>query len=195
MYSGLTTRLKWLGELSESFPVLQGVRQGEILSTYLYKIFVEDLLLELENAAIGFHLGNIYVGTPTCADDIAFTKTNKYNLQVMLNFIHRYVNQHHYNIHPTKTKMVQRTNSKTSTHEDSWNLGETLLQPSDEAVYLGIKSTSKTECEINILPDSRLQEGQNILSWGLVYMAQTDWIRKHPIKYIIHMFCQDYYMD
>ena len=195
MYSGLTTRLKWLGELSESFPVLQGVRQGEILSTYLYKIFVEDLLLELENAAIGFHLGNIYVGTPTCTDDIAFTKTNKYNLQVMLNVIHRYANQHHYNIHPTKTKMVQRTNSKTSTHEDSWNLGETLLQPSDEAVYLGIKSTSKTECEINILPDSRLQEGQNILSWGLVYMAQTDWIRKPPIKYIIHMFCQDYYMD
>jgi hypothetical protein len=29
-------------------------------------MFVEDLLLELENAAVGFHLGNIYVGTPTC---------------------------------------------------------------------------------------------------------------------------------
>lgn len=112
MYSGLTTRVKWLGELSESFPVLQGVRQGGILSTHLYKMFVEDLLLELENAAVGFHLGNIYVGTPTCADDIAFTKTNKYNLQVMLNVIHRYTNQHHYNIHPTKTKIVQCTNSK-----------------------------------------------------------------------------------
>jgi hypothetical protein len=53
-------------------------------------MLVEDLLLELENAAVGFHLGNIYVGTPTCADDIAFTKPNKYNLQVMLNVIHRY---------------------------------------------------------------------------------------------------------
>jgi hypothetical protein len=39
MYSGLTTRVKWLhvGELSESFPVLQDVRQGGILSTHLYK--------------------------------------------------------------------------------------------------------------------------------------------------------------
>ena len=34
MYSGLTTRVEWLGELSESFPVLQGVRQGGILSTH-----------------------------------------------------------------------------------------------------------------------------------------------------------------
>ena len=67
MNSGLTTRVKWLGELSESFPVLQGVRQGGILSTHLYKMFVEDLLLELENAVVGFHFGNIYVGTPTCA--------------------------------------------------------------------------------------------------------------------------------
>jgi len=117
----------------------------------IYKIFVDDLLLELENAAVGFHLGNIYVGTPTCADDIAFTETNKYNLQVMLNVIHRYANQHHYNIHPTKTKIVQCTNSKTSTHEDSWNLGEKLVQPSDEAVHLGLKRTSKNECEINIL--------------------------------------------
>ena len=54
MYSGLTTRVKWLGELSESFPVLQGVRQGGILSTHLYKMFVKDLLLELENAAVGY---------------------------------------------------------------------------------------------------------------------------------------------
>ena len=43
-------------------------------------MFVEDLLLELENAAVGFHLGNISVGTPTCADDIAFTEATKYNL-------------------------------------------------------------------------------------------------------------------
>jgi hypothetical protein len=61
MYSGLTTRVKRLGELSESFPVLQGVRQGGILSTHLYKMFVEDLLLDLANASVGFHLGNIYI--------------------------------------------------------------------------------------------------------------------------------------
>ena len=49
LYSGLTSKVKWAGELSESFDILQGVRQGGILSTHLYKIFVQDLLLELES--------------------------------------------------------------------------------------------------------------------------------------------------
>jgi hypothetical protein len=70
MYSGLTTRVKWKEELSNTYPVLQGVRQGGILSTHLYKIFIQDLLLELEENSLGYHLGNVYIGTPTCADDV-----------------------------------------------------------------------------------------------------------------------------
>jgi hypothetical protein len=34
LYSGLTNKVKWDGELSESFDILQGVRQGGILSTH-----------------------------------------------------------------------------------------------------------------------------------------------------------------
>ena len=35
IYSGLATRVKWKGELSNTYPVLQGIRQGGILSTHL----------------------------------------------------------------------------------------------------------------------------------------------------------------
>ena len=52
LYSGLTSKAKWAGELSESFGISQGVRQGRILSTHLYKIFVQDLLLELESQCL-----------------------------------------------------------------------------------------------------------------------------------------------
>ena len=108
-------------------------------------------------------------------------------------YICRYANQHHYNIHPTwllKQRKFSVQIPKTSTHEDSWNLGETLLQPSDEAVHLGLKRTSKNECEINIWDRLKVaRRTKYMLWWGLVYMAQTDWIRKPPIKYIIHMFC------
>ncbi|CAG2256515.1 unnamed protein product [Mytilus edulis] len=61
LYSGLTSKVKWQGELSDSFNILQGVRQGGILSTHLYKIFVEDLLLcRIRENATGFSLGDIY---------------------------------------------------------------------------------------------------------------------------------------
>ena len=80
LYSGLTSKVKWADDLSESFDILQGVRQGGFLSTHLYKIFVQDLLLELESKCLGFQLGDIYIGTPTCADDIALIESNKDNL-------------------------------------------------------------------------------------------------------------------
>jgi hypothetical protein len=103
LYSDLT---KWAGELSESFDIFQGVRQEGILSTHLYKIFVQDLLLELESQCLGFQLGDIYIGTLTCADDIALIESSKDNLQIMINVIERYAKQHHYRIHPMKTYTI-----------------------------------------------------------------------------------------
>ncbi|CAC5425615.1 unnamed protein product [Mytilus coruscus] len=76
LYSNLTTNVQWQGDLSEKFPVHQGVRQGVILSTHLYNIFVQDLLLELERNSLCLNIGNIFVGTPTFADDMAFIETN-----------------------------------------------------------------------------------------------------------------------
>ncbi|VDI81281.1 Hypothetical predicted protein [Mytilus galloprovincialis] len=96
LYEGLTSKVKWMDGLSEPFKIKQGVRQGGILSTHLYKIFVQDLLVELEQNSLGYHLGDIYVGAPTCADDIAFISNNEYELQVMLNVIDRYAKEHHY---------------------------------------------------------------------------------------------------
>ena len=60
LYNGLTTKVKWLGSFSESFALKQGVRQGGVLSTPLYKIFDEDLILELEEKSLGFMLGDIH---------------------------------------------------------------------------------------------------------------------------------------
>ena len=84
VYSDLSSKIKRLDGLSQPFSIKQWVRQGGILSTHLYKIFVQDLLEELEQNAIGYHLGNIYVGSPACADDIAFISSDKYEMQTML---------------------------------------------------------------------------------------------------------------
>ncbi|CAC5388916.1 unnamed protein product [Mytilus coruscus] len=96
LYEGLSSKVKWMDGLSEPFKIRQGVKQGGILSTHLYKIFVQDLLVELEQNSLGYHLGDIYVEAPTCADDIAFISNNEYELHIMLNVIDRYAKEHHY---------------------------------------------------------------------------------------------------
>ena len=120
IYEGLTSKVKWMGKLSDSFNIKQGVRQGGLLSSVFYKIFIQDLLDELERNSIGLHLGDIYVGTPTCADDLALLSSSEDETQLMLNVVHRYSQQHFYNLHPTKTNIVEF--NKQNNIENSWKL-------------------------------------------------------------------------
>ncbi|CAC5391219.1 unnamed protein product [Mytilus coruscus] len=148
-YSGLTAKVKWQGEISESFNILQAVRKGGILSTHLYKIFVEDLLKELEENSLDFILDTIYCGAPTCADDVALLSSNPDELQVMLNILQRYANQHQYDIHPSKSKIIHYKSSKNS-QTYSWNMSGNVISASEETVHLGIKRTPRKVCDINI---------------------------------------------
>ena len=147
LYDGLSTKVKWLDGISSSFNIKQGVRQGGILSTHLYKIFVQDLLTELEDNSIGYHLGNIYVGAPTCADDFAFISKNKYEMQVMLNVVSRYAKEHHYSIHPTKTQLIDCSKKKSNY---KWTLDNHELHTTQSGTHLGIIRSENNENSINV---------------------------------------------
>ncbi|MEW8544512.1 MAG: reverse transcriptase domain-containing protein, partial [Candidatus Thiodiazotropha sp.] len=45
LHTNATTSVKWRGKVSSPFPVEQGIRQGGIISTDLYKVYVNPLLL------------------------------------------------------------------------------------------------------------------------------------------------------
>ena len=124
-----------------------GVRQGGVLSTHLYKIFVEDQILELEDKALGFVLGNIYVGATAVADDMAYLSSTPEMLQLMLGVGYRYSRQHHFKIHPTKTKIVEHNFGKKQS-DYTWTLGDTQIMSSEETTHLGLKRTNSNECEL-----------------------------------------------
>ena len=50
----------------------------------LYSLYVNDLLVELENSGMGARLENIYTGAPMYADDLALIATSPEELQGML---------------------------------------------------------------------------------------------------------------
>ena len=83
LYTGLTSKVKWLGELSEHFDIRQGVRQGGILSPFLYKTYINPCLKELKQHRLGLSIGGIYCGCPICADDMALLSTYEDELQIM----------------------------------------------------------------------------------------------------------------
>ena len=77
--------VKWEGVCSEAFRISQGVRQGGILSTDLYKLYGNDQLNRLENTGLGCHVGEVSCVAPACADDIIIGADKKSALQYLVN--------------------------------------------------------------------------------------------------------------
>ena len=148
LYSEFSSGVKWLGDCSDSFAVNQGVRQGAILSTHLYKVYVNLLLDILKDKRLGFCLGTVYIGSPTVANDVLYLSRLQNELQLMFGEGSGFSARNRYQIHPTKT-VVAMLSGKTD-DGDKWTSGENELEVLDRATHLGITRVGKNEFEINI---------------------------------------------
>ncbi|MEW8090529.1 MAG: reverse transcriptase domain-containing protein [Candidatus Thiodiazotropha endolucinida] len=151
MYTGLTSKVKWLGELSDNFKIQQGVRQGGILSPFLYKTYINPCLVELKQHRLGLCIGKTYCGCPTCADDLAFLTNCENELQIMLNVATRNANQDRVTIHPDKSNAVLLNSHKTVTKKSfSVKMGDKSMQLSASTQHLGLFRAEVNENMINI---------------------------------------------
>ena len=153
LYEGLTSKIKWQGEISEAFPVLQGVRQGGVLSPHFYKTYINPLLLDMESARLGIFIGTVYVGCPTCADDLLLMSNYPWELQIMLDKCFRNSSRNKCTFHPTKSCIVRHTmNSHHLKTENwsSWTLGETPMNEKENSDHLGLIRGGSSEGHENV---------------------------------------------
>ena len=151
LYSGLTSKVKWLGELSSQFRIRQGVRQGGIVSTFFYKTYINPCLMELKEHKIGLMIGTTYCGCPACADDIALLSECENELQIMTNIVKRHAKQDPVTIHQDKSNAVL-LNKPISYSKKSFSLelSEKTITLSTDTTHLGILRSESNENIINI---------------------------------------------
>ena len=70
MYIQQKLQVKWNNHKSYKFNVTNGVRQGGVLSPFLFSVYMDELLVTLKNNGVGCHMGHHYVGAFGYADDI-----------------------------------------------------------------------------------------------------------------------------
>jgi hypothetical protein len=70
------------------------VKQGAILSPYLFCVYIDNLLLQLKGSGYGCHVGYNFMGALGYADDIILLSPTVIGMQNMLNICNTYANDH-----------------------------------------------------------------------------------------------------
>lgn len=69
-YAKCTVIVRWDSMLSNPFHVVAGVRQGGILSPYLFAVYINELIEQLQQSGYGCRMNGQFVGCLLYADDI-----------------------------------------------------------------------------------------------------------------------------
>ena len=77
MHTNQTLRVKWGDTVSDMFNVMNGVKQGGVLSPILFAIYTDGLLRRLQETGVGYHMRHRYSGALAYADDITLLSPSK----------------------------------------------------------------------------------------------------------------------
>lgn len=135
---------KWLDSISNPFCATNGVKQGGVISPTLFTIYLDELLKRLEHSDIGCHIGNVYAGAGSYADDVTLLCPTKTGMEEMLKIATDYADEYHMAFNPTKSQLLFYPSRKN--HDQDFDLsaetiifGDQIIVATDNATHLGHK--------------------------------------------------------
>ena len=85
MYTGNKASVLVDNCLTREFEINLGVLQRSKLGSFLFLVFINDLLTDLQNSGFGAKIGNLSISCLVFADDVVLTADNSEKLQLLIN--------------------------------------------------------------------------------------------------------------
>ncbi|MES9881905.1 MAG: reverse transcriptase family protein, partial [Sedimenticola sp.] len=142
-HSNMTSCVLANGIRSPTFLVQQGIRQGGIISTWIYNLFVDELLSKLQDSGLGTTVLNISTSNVTLADDITLSATSPINLQKMLDIVHQYTCMFRYVINATKSFVIIFGHTSRRQQNVDLSMGPDKITVTDNIRHVGVHLNSK----------------------------------------------------
>jgi len=132
-------QIKWGKHFSEPFHVSSGVRQGGVLSTYLFAVYLDDLSNELNNIKAGCYIGEVLLNHLIFADDICVFCPSVRWLERIPDVCQAYAESHGIIFNCNKTVcMTFKAKSAKSAATPLLTLGGQNVNSVDQYKYVGI---------------------------------------------------------
>ena len=130
--------MRWGSVTSDPFHVTNGVRQGGILSPFLFNMYMNDLSLILNASGTGCRIGDSLINHLMYADDLVIFSPYSAGLQQLLRVCTQYGDDFDikYNAKKSKIMIVRSRGDRQSTFPDFY-LSGTALSVCSEITYLG----------------------------------------------------------
>jgi len=105
-YSHLQSAVLWKSMLGDCFKVLSGVRQGGVLSPYLFAFYINDIIDDVKESGYGIYMGSVFLGCILYADDIVLLSVSCTGLQRMVNVCAEYGQLWDIRFNPSKSYII-----------------------------------------------------------------------------------------
>ena len=149
-YRSSYASVRWSSTMSNKFRITRGMKQGSLLSPVLFKIFLDDLMAQLEQAQHGVRISDLKMNCGTYADDISVFSATITGLQALMDICVSYADKWRMKFSKTKSKCMVLGKAITK-YTPTWHLYDQEIQPSEEVDILGvtISSTYNSTSHVN----------------------------------------------
>ena len=137
-YSSQEVQAQWGNDLSDMFKVSNGVKQGGILSPYLFNVYIDELSERLNKMNVGCYHGGLKINHIFYADDMVLISPSPKGLQNLLDCCEVFASERKINFNPIKSvTMVIRAPGYSKFKFPDFYLSGSKLTEVSEFKYLG----------------------------------------------------------
>ena len=146
---------------SDPFQIHLGVRQGGVLSTDCYKLYINPLLKTLEYENLGCRIGNILCNASACADDVTLNSKHSTDTQILINIAEQFSNSERYMLQPKKTEALKVCpKDKVPVIQEVFNIYENEITNAQTVTHLGIKRSTSVRATAEENVDHNIQKAR-----------------------------------
>ena len=128
----------WGSARSDPFLMGNGIRQGSIISPYLFNVYVDELNILLSKSGIGCHIGGAPANNFSYADDLAIVAPTARALNKLLEICVEFAQLNYIEFSAAKSVVLMTVPpSFCMLNKPNVYLGENVLSYVDEFKYLG----------------------------------------------------------